>query len=97
MRAPLEKDMRSYEQIITMFKPHRYCCLSATSHRHERPDVPNLWRGYALEMTACLTTPTQSSRAVHAKLAMPGQNTVVICHASLRAKRLIIHRRQYAL
>lgn len=41
----------AHDQINTLFRPRRYQ-LSANSYRHARSDAHDLWRNYALEMTA---------------------------------------------
>ncbi|KMK64416.1 IS6 family transposase [Puniceibacterium sp. IMCC21224] len=46
-----QRFLSAHDQINTIFRPRRYR-LSAASYRHVRSDAFDLWRSYALEMTA---------------------------------------------
>lgn len=41
----------AHDQINTVFRPRRYR-LSAVAYRHARSNAFDLWKDYALEMTA---------------------------------------------
>lgn len=46
-----QRFLSAHDQIDTMFRPRRYR-LSTTSYRHARSDAFDLWKSYAVEMTA---------------------------------------------
>ncbi len=46
-----QRFLAAHDQINTLFRPRRYQ-LSANSYRHAKSDAHDLWRHYALEMTA---------------------------------------------